>query len=507
MTTATATMSTGTTATGDRRGRSLEELVDRMMDALFQEQPGTAATETATETVARSVHEARRLRQAGDLDAALALLAGADTKQATEREAHWAYSEWLDIAKRRLAGQGALLYRQGTGRAAALVPSDSSALEVAAVLGMRWRPGRGRLAAQPAGPPAPHEGRRVMVATASAPTDIAALKARHPLGDVVEASGVQLRGRGRVRQGVCPFHEEAEGSFTVYADSQRWYCFGCGEGGDVLDFLQRVEGLSLPEAIRRLDGGVGPAPTVVRPRRSTTPPVPPRDPALLTAAARYYCGQLHRSREGRAYLASRGIRFETALRLGLGYAPGRGLREALASAGFAAGRIRDSGLFMERGERFAGMVVVPETTGGRVRWLAGRAIDPQRSPRFQAPPGPKPVLGLGRLGPAPPWAVLTEGVFDWLVLAQWGLPACAALGTQGMERVAAALRGCPHVFLAFDADDAGREATGRMAGLLGRRAAIVTLPAEVADVAELATSAHGRATFLRLLERAARAAR
>ena len=162
---------------------------------------------------------------------------------------------------------------------------------------------------------------------------------------------------------------------------------------------------------------------------------------------------------------------------------------------------------MERGERFTGMVVVPEIIGGRVRWLAGRAIDRERSPRFQALPGPKPVLGLGRLGPAPPWVVVTEGVFDWLVLSEWGLPACAALGTQGMERVAAALRGCPHVFLAFDRDDAGREATARLGDLLGRRAAVVTLPEGVADVAELVTQPQGREVFLHLLERAARAAR
>ena len=149
------------------------------------------------------------------------------------------------------------------------------------------------------------------------------------------------------------------------------------------------------------------------------------------------------------------------------------------------------------------MVTVPEVAGGRVRWLAGRAIDPGRSPRFQAPPGPKPVLGLGRLGPAPPWAVVAEGVFDWLLLSEWGLPACAALGTQGMERVAAALRGCPRVFLAFDHDDAGREATAALGSLLGRRAAAVTLPEGVADVAELATHHEGRRVFLRLLERAA----
>ena len=343
-----------------------------------------------------------------------------------------------------------------------------------------------------------------------APVDLAALKERHPLGGVVEAAGVRLRGRGRVRQGVCPFHEEVEGSFTVYADSERFYCFGCGEGGDVLDFLQRIEDVSLPEAIRRLDSSpptTAPVRHAARERRTREAVAPP-DPALLTAAARFCAGQLRHSPEARAYLASRGVGIATAARLGLGYAPGQGLREALASAGFADGRVRESGLLMERGrERFAGMVIVPEIAGGRVRWLAGRAIDPGRSPRFQAPPGPKPVLGMGRLGPAPPWAVVAEGIFDWLVLSEWGLPACAALGTQGMERVAAALRGCPRVFLAFDDDKAGREAAAALGSLLGRRAAPMTLPEGVADVADLATHREGRGIFVRLLERAARAAR
>ena len=163
---------------------------------------------------------------------------------------------------------------------------------------------------------------------------------------------------------------------------------------------------------------------------------------------------------------------------------------------------------MDRGaERFAGMVVVPDASGGLVRWLVGRAVDPHRTPRFQAPPGPKPVLGLGRLGPAPSMVVVAEGVFDWLALTGWGLPAVAALGTQGVERVASALRGCPRVFLAFDSDDAGREAMERLLTLLGRRAAAVTLPQGVGDVGELAAQARGRAVFLRLLTQAARSAR
>ena len=352
----------------------------------------------------------------------------------------------------------------------------------------------------------------------AANVDIAALKSRHPLGDTVEAAGVRLTGRGRVRQGVCPFHDEAEGSFTVYSDSERFYCFGCGLGGDVLDFIQRSEGLSLPEAIARLDGspGLAPrsAPRPARRRRPASAAPPPRDPSLLTAAARFYAGCLRRSTEARGYLASRGVGPVAAARLGLGYSPGSGLRQALKALGFSEKRIRDSGLFMERGsERFAGMVVVPDPVsstgqaGGLVRWLKGRAVSEDVKPRFQAVPGPKPVLGLGRLGPRPPWAVVTEGVFDWLLLTGWGLPACAALGTQGMERIASALRGCSRVFLAFDNDDAGREATDGLLALLGRRAAAVALPEGVGDVAELAALPRGRALFLRLLSQSARSAR
>ena len=174
---------------------------------------------------------------------------------------------------------------------------------------------------------------------------------------------------------------------------------------------------------------------------------------------RFYTGQLRRNIGAREYLASRGIGLEAALHLGLGYAPGRGLLVYLESTGYGDDRIRASGLFLEHGsERFAGMITVPDLAHGLVRWLTGRAVDPVAKPRFQAVPGPKPVLGLTRLGPAPEFLILTEGVFDWLTLAAWDYPACAALGTQGLDKVAAHLRGCPRIFLAFDNDGrAGRQ--------------------------------------------------
>ena len=148
MTTATVAVGNRTMDTGMARPRrSLEELVDRVMAALFSEEretaTQTASEATATPSLARSVHEARRLRQSGDIDGALAVLGGADTGKAETREARWAYAEWTDLVRRRFGDRDALVYSQDTGRAAALAPTgDGGTLEVAAVLGMRWRPGK-----------------------------------------------------------------------------------------------------------------------------------------------------------------------------------------------------------------------------------------------------------------------------------------------------------------------------------------------------------------------------
>ena len=352
-----------------------------------------------------------------------------------------------------------------------------------------------------------------MTATTNS-VDIPALKRRYPLGDVVEASGVKLRGRGRVRQGVCPFHEETAGSFTVYADSQRWYCFGCGLGGDVLDFIQRLDSVDLPEAIRRLQGGSWEP--VQRPSRTASyqPPAQPfnPDPQMLTAATQFFASQLRRSPAALDYLTSRGIDLASARRLGLGFSAGHGLREHLRSLGFDDTRFQSSGLFTDRGERFTGMIAVPEVIAGRAHWLAGRSVSPAARQRFTALPGPKPVLGLGCLFRPADWLVVTEGLFDWLTLASWGVPAVAALGTQGLEKVAAALRGHPRILIAFDSDEAGRQASRRLRELLGaHRSQIVELPdacpvlghGGVNDVADLATRPDGSAVFLDSLKRTA----
>ena len=137
MTTATVVMNNRTMDTTVRPRHSLEELVDRLFEALFAEEK-----EPAKPSAARSIHEARRLRQAGDFDGALSALGEMDTARAEPNQARWAFAEWKQLVKRWFGDRGALVYSQGTGRVAALVPKDDGTLEVVAVLGMCWRPGK-----------------------------------------------------------------------------------------------------------------------------------------------------------------------------------------------------------------------------------------------------------------------------------------------------------------------------------------------------------------------------
>ncbi len=133
-------MTAATTATAISTGPSptLEELVDRLIDAIF----GLDSTVQPRTSPARAIHEARRFRQTGELDQALNVFAEMDLSEGTEGETRWASAEFLDLARRRFGGEDAQLYRAGSGRAAVLTPLDEGTLEARAVLGLRWRPGK-----------------------------------------------------------------------------------------------------------------------------------------------------------------------------------------------------------------------------------------------------------------------------------------------------------------------------------------------------------------------------
>ena len=126
-----------TAAIRDKRTTSLEELVGRLIDALRWNDVPTQASSTA-----RHIHDARRLRQSGDLDGALAVMAVGHDTAVTEAGTRWLHSEWMDLVRRRFRDRQVLVYSPGEGRAAALAPAEDGLLQVVAVLGMSWQPGK-----------------------------------------------------------------------------------------------------------------------------------------------------------------------------------------------------------------------------------------------------------------------------------------------------------------------------------------------------------------------------
>ncbi len=325
-------------------------------------------------------------------------------------------------------------------------------------------------------------------------TDLDALKRRNPIAEVIGAHGVELRAHGRRLTGRCPFHDDRRPSLVVYPATQSFYCFGCGAAGDVIEFLRRAEGLDFREALTRLDG-VRAGPAMDRPaQRALTVD----DRVILAAACELYQEALERSPEALAYLERRGVSRSVATRFRLGYSDGSVLASYLKRRRLSVARARQLGL-LGRGDReaMAGRLVVPELRAGRCVWMVGRSLE-DREPRYRAVALPRPLLGW-QLVRDQARIFVTEGPFDWLTLAGWGLPACALLGSQPGATVTRLLARARSVVLVLDSDDAGREAARRLAADLGGRAVILALPDAIKDPGELGARTGGREAFFQLL--------
>lgn len=326
---------------------------------------------------------------------------------------------------------------------------------------------------------------------------------KHLIGPLaVYQDYVRLTARGRRRVGLCPFHKEKTPSFSVDEENGLFYCFGCHKGGDMIAFVQEMEGVGFKEALEVLAQKAG-VQLEWHPsgggQRDSVPDRKDRLRKCLVAARDYYRGALVAAPKGspvRAYVERRGILPSTEETLQLGFAPaGGGLMAYLRKGGFTAEEAQEAGLVLDRGrgewgERFRNRLLFPIVDLlGRVVGFGGRALGDDEPKYLNSPESPvfqkRDVLyGFN-------WTknsvrekeqvVLVEGYMDFLAVYQSGVPNVAAtLGTALAEgQVRLVRRYAREAVLNFDRDAAGVAAARRAIQVLlgeGLRIRVISVP-------------------------------
>lgn len=300
----------------------------------------------------------------------------------------------------------------------------------------------------------------------------------------VISSYVQLKRRGRILVGLCPFHSEKTGSFTVYPESQSFYCFGCGAGGDAIGFIRRIENLEYVEAIKLLAQRAG----MTVPEDAAedrTAKLKTRILEMNREAARFYYDRLIEPQGEAAlrYLLGRGLLPKTIKHFGLGYAPAQWstLTDMLAKKGYNYEEM-EAACLSRRGKNggyydvFRDRVMFPIIDlRGNVIGFGGRKMTGDGPKYYNSPDTPvfKKTKNLFALNFAKkngkmPYLILCEGYMDVIAMHQAGFTqAVASLGTSLTSdqcRLAAAYT--DEAVLAYDSDEAGQKATRRAIGLL-----------------------------------------
>jgi DNA primase len=318
------------------------------------------------------------------------------------------------------------------------------------------------------------------------------VKLRSPIEVVVSERVPGLAKRGSTWWARCPFHEERTPSFAVQPARGTWRCYGaCGEGGDVIRFVERYDGVSFLDALRLLAQACGEVVPDLRRASASRGEAEERELfEVLSRAARHFRKTLEagEGEPARRYLASRGLTPECVSGFGLGWAgEGNGLLESASAAGVPLERLVTCGLVRrsEDGRPFdffrARLMIPIADRLGRVVGFGGRLLPGDSRPTGKYVNTPEtPLFHKGRLIYGLDRAMesirrkkhvfLVEGYTDVMAAHQVGIDtACALLGTSTTEEHAALIRrsGAQRVTLVFDGDEAGRAASARaLQGLL-----------------------------------------
>ena len=304
--------------------------------------------------------------------------------------------------------------------------------------------------------------------------------------DIVEviSSYLNLEKSGRNFKALCPFHNEKTPSFVVFPESQRWYCFGaCNDGGDVFNFVMRMEGWTFRTALEELAARAGVDLEPRTPQQAQAAEEADRLRELLGAASRYYHHILMNSPEAeaaRAYVRKRGFSEETISAFEVGYSlPGWSrARDYLTDQAYSVDDLLGAGLIIERDDggsydRFRERLMIPIRDGrGRVIGFGARTLDPDGVPKYLNSPKTmlfdksKTLFGLDLARRAirrEDRVVIVEGYMDVMQARQAGHKNMVAqMGTALTEAQLRQLqRYTERIILALDPDEAGVQATLR----------------------------------------------
>ncbi len=319
------------------------------------------------------------------------------------------------------------------------------------------------------------------------------LRLKTDIYDII-STYVTLKKRGSTYVGLCPFHNEKTPSFTVYPDTQSFYCFGCASGGDAIGFIKRIENLDYIDAVKTLAQRAG----LQMPDESTyDDSLAKKRRKILEInreSARFFNSYMmsDAGKIGHQYFLNRGLSENTIKRFGLGYAPDSWdmLLKHLKGLGFSIGDMVDAGV-VKKGQKgyydnFRNRVMTPIIdVRGNVIAFGGRVLDDSKPKYINT--GDTLVykktnelfaLNLAKDSGSETF-ILCEGYMDVIAMHQAGFTnAVAGCGTAlTSEQVRLISRYAKEIILAYDNDEAGQKARDKAVSLFSQTDIKIKIPA------------------------------
>lgn len=345
------------------------------------------------------------------------------------------------------------------------------------------------------------------------------LKYKTDIEDVI-SSYVTLKRRGSTLVGLCPFHNEKTPSFTVYPDTQSFYCFGCGAGGDAVTFVKKIENLDYLDAVKTLAQRAG----LQMPQEGFDDSLSKRRRRILEMnreAARFFHSYMMtpEGRTGYDYFVARELTAGTMKHFGLGYAPDSwdALIRHMSSKGYSPSELAEAGL-VKKGKNgyydiFRNRVMTPIIdVRGNVIAFGGRVLDDSKPKYINTSDTlvykkTNELFGLNFAKDSKEDAlILCEGYMDVIAMHQAGFTnAVAGCGTAlTNEQVRLISRYAKEVILTYDSDEAGQKALNKAMTLFDQTDLKVRIPHLIGgkDPDEIIKT-YGRDKFKGILEGAA----